>query len=110
MGNKLVEEFIIFIRKYGVIGLAVGFITATAATDFVNALSKGLLKPLVEQIVDLLGRGTFDRLNFGFNGSTFGFGDIISAFINFVAVMLVVFLLVKFALSKVMTEEEKKKV
>lgn len=106
----MVAEFIEFVRKYGVIGLAIGFVTGTAATQFVNVLSASLLTPLVEQVVNLFGENAFQSLNVGFNGSTFAFGDIISGLINFLAIMAFVFLLVKFVISKWMTDDEKGKV
>ncbi|MFW6109405.1 MAG: MscL family protein, partial [archaeon] len=40
-------EFLEFISKYGVIGLAIGFIIGSASKDLVNALVDDILMPII---------------------------------------------------------------
>lgn len=40
-------EFIDFINKYGVVGLAIGFIIGSASRDLVNALVEDMLMPVI---------------------------------------------------------------
>ncbi len=41
------SEFIDFVNKYGVIGLAIGFIIGSASKDLVNALVADILMPVI---------------------------------------------------------------
>ena len=41
------EEFVDFIKKYGVVGLAIGFIIGSASKDLVNALVADILMPVI---------------------------------------------------------------
>lgn len=110
MANGLVAQFIEFVRKYGVLGLAIGFVTGGAATDLVKVLTTSILEPLVQWIVGLFGKDAFSALNVAVGDLTFKFGDLLLGLVNFLAIMGVIFLLVKFVFSKWMTDDEKKKV
>lgn len=107
----MLNEFVEFVRKYGVFGLAIAFVTGTAASSFVKIISDNLLSPIVGLIISLFGKDAFARLNVHIaDGVEFGFGYIIYGLINFLAVMLFVFLLVKNFGQLFLTEEEKKKI
>ena len=109
MSKSMLVEFSEFVQKYGVIGLAIGFVTGSAASDFVKVLSANILSPIVAWIVNLFGKGTFEKLNVVVGDVTFGFGNVIEGLISFSAVMAFVFILVKFVINKFMSEEENKK-
>lgn len=117
--NELLKEFITFIQKFGVVGLAIGVIVGDAATKIVTSLVTNLITPLVGLLPNL---DSLSRLNIIINkdgkfdiAAEAGAGDKLISnigvfatdFINFLVMMLVVFVIVKFAISKLMTEEEK---
>ena len=108
------QEFLEFVRKFGVIGIAIGIVAGNAATAFVGVLSANLLTPIVTWVVNLFGKGAFNALNVtvgsGADAYVFGFGNIIEGLINFLAVLAVIFLIVKLVVNRFMTEDEKKKV
>lgn len=109
--KTMIQEFVEFVQKYGVIGLAIGFVTGQAATAFVGVLAKEILTPVVSWIINLFGEGTFEKLNVNIgNNLTLGFGNVISGLITFLAVMMFVFLLVKFVINKFMSDDDHKKV
>lgn len=116
------NEFIAFIKNFGVIGLAIGVIVGGAATKIVTSLVENILTPLIGLIPNL---DSLSRLNLILeNGETFkiaaeagaddvlvsNFGIFATDLINFIALMLVVFIAVKFAISKIMTKEELEKI
>jgi large conductance mechanosensitive channel len=110
MSKGMLAEFSEFVQKYGVIGLAIGFVTGGAASDLVKVLTANLLNPIVEWIVNLFGKGAFDKLNIVAGDVTFGFGNVIQGLVQFLAVMAFVFMLVKFVINKFMSDDDHKKV
>ena len=93
---KNVNGFVDFIRKQGVIGLAVGLAIGTAAGDTVRKIVEGFINPIVQFIV-----GSQDKLNssiwtFEAFGRTadFAWGAAVSSTITLLATALVIYLLV----------------
>jgi large conductance mechanosensitive channel len=108
---SFVSEFIEFVKKYGVIGLAIGFVTGTAASDFVKILSTNILTPLVGWMINLFGQDAFVKMNVNIgSGVTLGFGNVLSGLITFLSVMAFIFVLVKFVINKFMTDADHKSV
>jgi large conductance mechanosensitive channel len=109
--KSMIAEFTEFVQKYGVAGLAIGFVTGTAASDFVKIISENILTPIVAWIVGLFGKDAFNNLNVKVtDGVTLGFGNVISGLISFLAVMAFVFVIVKFVLNKMMSDADHKSV
>jgi large conductance mechanosensitive channel len=81
------KDFATFIREKGVLGLAVGLIIATASTDIVKSLIENLIQPIINAVIGGVNTGGVLVLA----GMTFKIGDFISALINFLAIMLVVY-------------------
>jgi large conductance mechanosensitive channel len=87
------KGFLDFVREQGVVGLAVGFILGGAVSKLVSALVEDIINPLVA-----LGLGKFKNLSEAsiFVGeSELKWGDLVSVFIDFVIVALVVYFGVK---------------
>ena len=101
------KDFINFVREKAVIGLAVGIIVGGAVTQFVNSIIKDLVNPIIGAIVGG-GKGlTSYAFTIPHTTITFGYGDLISALINFGAILLVVYLLfVKSPLNKLDKKKE----
>lgn len=101
-------EFIDFLSKYKVMGLAVAFIMGVYLGGLVNALVKDLVMPIIGLAIPGLGNlatfkigipsTTFDSSGnppTGYTGQVFGLGDFLVALITFIIVAFVIFLLVK---------------
>jgi len=102
------NEFMDFLSKYKVMGLAVAFIMGVYLGGLVNALVKDLILPIIGLIIPGLGNlatfkigipsTTFDsegKPPADYVGQIFGVGDFLAALITFIIVAFVIFLIVK---------------
>lgn len=103
------KEFMDFISKYKVMGLAVAFIMGVYLGALVNALVKDLVMPIIGLAIPGLGNlSTFkiavppttldsqgNPIDTTYTGQLFGVGDFLVALITFIIVAFVIFLLVK---------------
>lgn len=89
----MMSEFIDFIRKRGVIGLAVGFILGGAVSKIVAALVEDIINPILGVV---LGRaGTLATAALTFGPVEILWGHFITVLIDFLVIALVVFYGVK---------------
>ena len=88
-------EFMDFISKYKVLGLAVGFIMGLYLGNLVQALVKDFLLPAIGLAIP----GMKDMATYAVTvmSQVFGVGDFLVALITFIIVAFVVFLIVKVA-------------
>lgn len=86
-------DFMDFISKYKVLGLAVGFIMGLYLGNLVQALVKDLIMPVIGLAIP--GVGNLATYTIELLSQVFGVGDFLVALITFVIVALVVFLIVK---------------
>ena len=103
------NEFMDFLSKYKVMGLAVAFIMGIYLGNLVQSLVTGLVMPLIGLAIPGLGNlATFkipipsteldsegNPLDPGYVGQLFGIGNFIAALITFIIVAFVIFILVK---------------
>ena len=89
--KNLAREFLEFIKQYKILGLASAFILGLA----VNALILSLAQDIITPIIGLAVPG-FENLA-EFKVGVFRVGNFIAAFINFIIIALIIFLIVKFA-------------
>jgi len=102
------NEFMDFLSKYKVIGLAVAFIMGVYLGALVQALVKDLILPMIGLAIPGLGnlstfkipipQTTLDAQGnppVGYAGQIFGIGDFLAALITFIIVAFVIFILVK---------------
>jgi large conductance mechanosensitive channel len=90
-------EFIEFIGKAGVLGLAIGFIMGTYIGIVVSALVQDIIMPVPGALIpggDW--RKAVLRVPIG-NGMNFAVGDFTGAIVNFLIVACVVFLIARYA-------------
>jgi large conductance mechanosensitive channel len=90
-------EFMEFIGKAGVLGLAVGFIMGTYIGTVVTALVQDIIMPIPGALMpggDW--RKAIVSLPIG-HGMNFGVGDFVGVIINFLIVAVVVFFIAKYA-------------
>jgi large conductance mechanosensitive channel len=88
-------EFMDFINKYKVLGLAVGFIMGLYLGTLVQALVKDLLLPVIGLAIP----GMQDMATYAVTVASqiFRIGDFLVALITFIIVAIVIFLVVKVA-------------
>ena len=86
-------EFMDFISKYKVMGLAVAFIIGVYLGAVVLALVKDLIMPIIGLAIP--GLGDLASYTATFSNQKFGIGDFLVAVITFIIVAFVIFLLVK---------------
>jgi large conductance mechanosensitive channel len=87
------NEFMEFLQKYQVIGLAVAFVIGTAATAFVTATVRDILMPIVSV---LMPQGDWRTQVLQLGPVRFMIGDFLGAFIDFIIIGLFVFVIVKY--------------
>jgi large conductance mechanosensitive channel len=116
------HEFMDFIKKYGVLGLAIGTIVGGAVKQLVDSIVTNLLSPLLGLIPNMKGLEGLNLArnsagNFIMNGVVekgdqivFNYGPFFSDTINFLALMAVVCYAIKFIMSKFMEEADHSKV
>jgi large conductance mechanosensitive channel len=83
----VLKDFRDFIARGNVIELAVGVVIGLAFNDVVNAVVEGLITPLI----GMFGSRDYSALDFTINDSTFEYGQVINALLQFLAVAAAVF-------------------
>jgi large conductance mechanosensitive channel len=89
----LVQEFMDFLMKYQVIGLAVAFIIGAAATKMVTACVADIIMPIIAVLIP---GGDWRTSVRQLGPVKLLVGDFVGAIIDFVIIALVVFLIVKY--------------
>ncbi|MGH9192537.1 MAG: large conductance mechanosensitive channel protein MscL [Acidimicrobiales bacterium] len=84
------KEFKEFISRGNVIDLAVAVVIGLAVVAIVNAIVAGLITPLI----GMIGGTDFSDLDFTINDSTFEYGEVINAVIQFLFIAAAVFFLI----------------
>lgn len=87
------KEFLDFLSKYKVMGLAVAFIIGLYLGNLVQALVRDLLLPAIGLVIP--GLENLSTLTYKVEKQSFQFGDFLSYVITFMIVAFVVFLIVK---------------
>jgi large conductance mechanosensitive channel len=87
------KEFMDFLNKYQVIGLAVAFVIGTAATKLVNSTVSDIIMPIIAVVVP---GGNWREAVLQIGPLKFLVGDYIGALIDFVIIAMVIFILVKY--------------
>lgn len=86
------EEFMEFLNKYGIIGLAIAFIIGGAAGNLISALVADILMPIITFFVP---GGGWREAVLTFGPVQLGIGHFAGAVIDFLIIALIVFLLMK---------------
>ena len=91
------EEFMAFLNKHKVIGLAVAFIIGAAAAKLVSALVSDIIMPV---IAALMPGGDWRTYVLQIGPVKFLIGDFAGAVIDFLIIAVVIFTIVKFAIKE----------
>ncbi|HEY6571828.1 MAG TPA: large conductance mechanosensitive channel protein MscL [Candidatus Eisenbacteria bacterium] len=88
----MIGEFRVFLMKHGVIGLAVAIVIGGAVGKLVTALVNDLVMPIVGAFTP---SGNWREATWTLGSVKLGIGDFVGAFIDFLIISLVVFIIVK---------------
>ena len=97
----VVDEFMVFLNKHKVIGLAVAFIIGAAAAKLVSALVADIIMPIIAALIP---GGDWRTYVLQLGPVKLLIGDFAGAVIDFLIIAIVIFTIVKFAIK----EEEAK--
>ncbi|PKM91697.1 hypothetical protein CVU82_00610 [Candidatus Falkowbacteria bacterium HGW-Falkowbacteria-1] len=86
-----------FLKEYSVIGLAIGVVVGQASKDLVDSMVKGIFMPFIELLVS---KNKFENLVLTFNGVNFDIGKVISSFLTFLIIMILLYFVVKKIMKK----------
>ena len=89
-----VDEFLAFLNKHKVIGLAVAFIIGAAASKLVTAMVTDIIMPIIGALIP---GGDWRTFVLQLGPMKFLVGDFAGALIDFVIIAFVVFMIVKYA-------------
>jgi large conductance mechanosensitive channel len=96
--KSLMDEFIGFLKTFGIIGLAIAFVIGAAASKLVTAFVSDIITPIVGLA---LPSGDLKTLAYNVTNpgtgvtSTFAYGDLIAQIIDFLIIAFIVFLMYK---------------
>ena len=85
-------EFLDFINKYGIVGLAIGFIIGSASKDLVNALVADIFMPVILFFVP---GGTWREATLTVGPVVLGLGHFVGALLDYLIIALIVFFLMR---------------
>ncbi len=86
------EGFMEFVRKQGVVGMAVGLAVGAAVAAFVDDLVEGIVSPIIGAVLGDVG---LSELSTTVGDVTMNYGKALASFIAFLSTALVVYMLVK---------------
>lgn len=90
--KSFAAEFTTFVKEKGVIGLAVGIVIGNAITKFVGQIVTDIVSPIISFVTGAAGNLKSLAYTVPHTQVTFLWGDLIASLIDFLAVMLVVYL------------------
>ncbi|MEK6855856.1 MAG: MscL family protein [Nanoarchaeota archaeon] len=90
---EVVKEFKDFLKEYKVIGLAVAFVMASAATVLVKSIVDNIIMPIITPFIP---GGAWQTATFSMGSIVIGWGAFLSSLINFIILAWVVFLVAKY--------------
>lgn len=99
---KVVHEFLDFLKKYQVIGLAVAFVIGAASTKLVTALVNDIVMPIISVLIP---GGDWRAAIFNVGPVKFLMGDFVGSLIDFIIIAIVVFVIVKIMMKEDATQK-----
>jgi large conductance mechanosensitive channel len=93
--KNIKEEFLRFIKSYGVLGVAIGIVMGQAVAKVITVIVEGLVMPILEVV---LPGNKWQEAVLHLGRVNIKLGLIIAALIDFFSISLVVFFLVKYIL------------
>ena len=108
-GKSMAKEFLDFVKKYGVIGLAIGVVSGGAVKTLVDSIVTNIINPILGVVLGGVDLKNALELRLT-DKSTIYFGAFIADLINFLVLMLIIFLTIKFFIGKFMNDTDHSKI
>jgi large conductance mechanosensitive channel len=103
-------QFMDFLKKFGVIGLAIGTVVGGAVKSYVDAIVLNVVDPITKYVLSLINFSPSGGIKLPAIGAAtpqeIGIGALISATISFLVLMLLVYITVNVLISKFMSEKD----
>lgn len=109
--KQLVDDFKEFLKQYSIIGLALGIVIGNLTQNTVKSLVEGLITPSINVILKLIFTNLGEISNWQvviMEDIKFQLGIIVHAFLEFIIVLFIIFLVFKKILNKPELIEKKK--
>ncbi len=96
--KSLIEQFMEFLKTFGIIGLAIAFVIGAASSKLITAFVNDLVNPIVGLA---LPSGSLKDLSYSVTNpqtgatSVFAYGDLIANIIDFLIIAFIVFMMYK---------------
>jgi len=90
--KPFLKEFMIFLKEYKVVSLAIAFIIGEASTGLVNSLVKDILLPFA---APLMSAETWKEAVITVGPITLSYGSFLADLINFLILILIIFIVAK---------------
>ena len=104
--------FMDFLKKFGVIGLAIGTVVGGAVKDYVAAIVSNVVDPITKYVLSLINFSPTGGIKLPAIGAAeaqeIGLGALISATISFLVLMLLVYITVNVLISRFMSDDDHK--
>lgn len=88
----MLKEFILFLKEYKVVALAVGFIIASASTALVKSVVDNILMPIITPFIP---GGAWKTATLSIGPIVIGWGAFLGELLNFTIIAFVVFIIAK---------------
>ncbi len=99
--KSFIDEFMGFVKGFGVIGLAIGVVIGGAAKTIVDSLVANIIEPILAMI------GGLDNISELWVVEGIKFGAFIGDLINFLILLWIVFVAVKIIISRFLSPKER---
>ncbi len=90
--KPFLKEFMIFLKEYKVVSLAIAFIIGEASTGLINSLVKDILLPFA---APLMSAETWKEAVITVGPITLSYGSFLADLINFLILILIIFIVAK---------------
>jgi len=90
--KSMMQEFMDFLKTFGIIGLAIAFVIGSAASRLVTALVNDIITPFIGLFMPA---GDLKAMSFKVMNSEFLYGDLIANVIDFLIIAFIVFIAYK---------------
>lgn len=90
--------FFEFLRKYSVIGLAIGIVIGDSSKTLVNSIVSGLITPFLGLF--LPNKQSLQNFKLVFRNQTFEIGNVIESTLSFMIILFIIYFVIKIVLRK----------
>lgn len=105
--STFIQQFVAFVKNFGVLGLAIGVVIGQATLNIVNSLVANIITP----IIGIIFAGVdFSELAVTVGESEIKYGQFISDLINFLVIVFLVYAAIKVVIGRFLSEKEREKI